>query len=564
MNDDRKSKYLGIVNLFNQGLLEEAKNDLLKYISEYPNDFQALNILGVIYFQENKIDESEVEFKKALSLNKNYASAYNNLGLVLRAKSLTLEAIDNFRSAIELNQDYKEAYNNLGLAFKEINEIDEAIKVFEKALSIDPNYDQANYNLGSLYNEKNDNSKAIKFLSNCIKSNPNHYAAYINLGNTYSNLNNYDMAIKTFKNAIELDNKKIDAFFNLGNTLYNYGDLQKALKEYNNAYILDPDNELTLIRIGIIQKELGDREQGYNFFKKAVEINPNSNQANYQLGMMLYEDLDDIEAIKYLDKCDEYDADERLLICYYRTKNIKEFESRLLKIKQNKPNSRIIASLANHYAHNYEINNPYNFCNEPLEYIYQNKLKEIDIRRDLRNDLLKLINEISLSTRKSAVVVGGTQSTGNLLARNEEPFKKLKKLILGEISKYLLLHKDIDNNFFNNFPSDPHIKNSWFIKLTKGGHLNSHIHHYGWLSGAVYLQIPEVDESSIEGAFVAGINGENYPELKKSYPEKIIKVSTGDIVLFPSCLFHRTVPFESDEERICIAFDIGIKDVMFI
>ena len=27
---------------------------------------------------------------------------------------------------------------------------------------------------------------------------------------------------------------------------------------------------------------------------------------------------------KYFDKCDEYDADERLLICYYRTKNIKE------------------------------------------------------------------------------------------------------------------------------------------------------------------------------------------------------------------------------------------------
>ena len=90
--------------------------------------------------------------------------------------------------------------------------------------------------------------------------------------------------------------------------------------------------------------------------------------------MMLYEDLKDIEAIKYFDKCDEYDADERLLICYYRAKNIKEFESRLLKIKQNKPNSRIIASLANHYAYSYEIDNPYNFCNEPLEYIYQNKL----------------------------------------------------------------------------------------------------------------------------------------------------------------------------------------------
>ncbi|MFM8391730.1 MAG: putative 2OG-Fe(II) oxygenase, partial [Methylophilaceae bacterium] len=25
---------------------------------------------------------------------------------------------------------------------------------------------------------------------------------------------------------------------------------------------------------------------------------------------------------------------------------------------------------------------------------------------------------------------------------------------------------------------------------------------------------------------------------------------------FPSSLFHRTIPFSSDEERICIAFDL--------
>jgi hypothetical protein len=30
----------------------------------------------------------------------------------------------------------------------------------------------------------------------------------------------------------------------------------------------------------------------------------------------------------------------------------------------------------------------------------------------------------------------------------------------------------------------------------------------------------------------------------------------GDIVLFPSSLFHRTIPFESNEQRICIAFDL--------
>ena len=37
---------------------------------------------------------------------------------------------------------------------------------------------------------------------------------------------------------------------------------------------------------------------------------------------------------------------------------------------------------------------------------------------------------------------------------------------------------------------------------------------------------------------------------------KIDSVWLGDIVLFPSSLFHRTLPF-SGKERICIAFDIN-------
>ena len=30
----------------------------------------------------------------------------------------------------------------------------------------------------------------------------------------------------------------------------------------------------------------------------------------------------------------------------------------------------------------------------------------------------------------------------------------------------------------------------------------------------------------------------------------------GDLVLFPSCLFHYTTPFQSDEERHCMSFDM--------
>jgi hypothetical protein len=36
----------------------------------------------------------------------------------------------------------------------------------------------------------------------------------------------------------------------------------------------------------------------------------------------------------------------------------------------------------------------------------------------------------------------------------------------------------------------------------------------------------------------------------------VVVQQVGDIVLFPSSLYHRTIPFNSDEERVCIAFDL--------
>jgi hypothetical protein len=43
----------------------------------------------------------------------------------------------------------------------------------------------------------------------------------------------------------------------------------------------------------------------------------------------------------------------------------------------------------------------------------------------------------------------------------------------------------------------------------------------------------------------------------------ISSASVGDIVLFPSSLFHRTIPFNSNEERICIAFDLKPEGDIF-
>ena len=59
-----------------------------------------------------------------------------------------------------------------------------------------------------------------------------------------------------------------------------------------------------------------------------------------------------------------------------------------------------------------------------------------------------------------------------------------------------------------------------------------------------------------DGDIIFSLHGSNYPTDKKEYPTKIINIEKGDMVLFPSSLFHATIPFNSNKKRITLAFDI--------
>jgi hypothetical protein len=86
----------------------------------------------------------------------------------------------------------------------------------------------------------------------------------------------------------------------------------------------------------------------------------------------------------------------------------------------------------------------------------------------------------------------------------------------------------------------------------------------GWISGAVYLALPMDKKDPAEGCFEYGIHGDNYPKKHDNFPVGIATPKVGDIVLFPSSLFHRTIPFSSNEIRICIAFDLKPDGDIFI
>jgi hypothetical protein len=97
----------------------------------------------------------------------------------------------------------------------------------------------------------------------------------------------------------------------------------------------------------------------------------------------------------------------------------------------------------------------------------------------------------------------------------------------------------------------------WSVRLRPSGFHANHYHPDGWISSACYLHLPSaVDREGGEGWLKFGEPA--FPTTPALEPEYFVKPEPGLLVLFPSYMWHGTVPFSGSEQenRLTIAFDV--------
>ena len=94
------------------------------------------------------------------------------------------------------------------------------------------------------------------------------------------------------------------------------------------------------------------------------------------------------------------------------------------------------------------------------------------------------------------------------------------------------------------------------MRLRNQGFHISHIHPSGWLSSAFYVSLPkemEASDNDMAGAIGFGVPDEGLG--LNLTPRRVILPKQGHLVLFPSYIWHGTLPFESEDQRLTVAFD---------
>ena len=382
------------------------------------------------------------------------------------------------------------------------------------------------YNFLALaHKKKGDIGTAQKIYEKLLKLNPENTMFLSNLGNIYFDIGQLSAAEKCLQKSLDIQPNQYNAAVSLGNIYTVLGKYQAALKIFQN---LTATPEIEADQISDLNYRIAElyRKQGATCYDNAI---------------------------KYYRESQHPLSSAHLLECVYKTKPEEVFDVEKNRINQAGDRNPLLAAVQTHASIIYGTSDDNLFCKDPFNYIEHYQLGVGD---ELDDALIAKILEASrgLDAQPQELLQNGKQTAGNLFLSDKPCIKEIKRIVEKRITAYRRKFAHSQDGFVKDWPEDA-LLFGWVIYMSEGGNLKSHMHKQGWLSGSLYLNVPK-DISNDQGNIVFELCGDEYPTGNGNLPTREVNVRTGDLVLFPSSIFHRTLPTRSQATRISLAFDV--------
>jgi hypothetical protein len=184
------------------------------------------------------------------------------------------------------------------------------------------------------------------------------------------------------------------------------------------------------------------------------------------------------------------------------------------------------------------------YANGKFRYIFARNIKSF-------------LSENKRSNKRQTLLSNGYQTSGNLFDIENNFIDEVQKVVRLEIERYRINFANSKEGLIRKWSTNYSLY-GWLICMKSGGELQPHIHDNGWLSGSIYINVPP--KTNVDsGNLVVALGKDSDATNSRQNSKKVIDVVTGNMALFPASLMHHTIPFESDEERIVLAFDVVPK-----
>ena len=534
------------------GRLQEAEVLYKGILQTQPKQPDANHNLGVIAISLDKLDLALPFFKTAVEAKPNQEQFWiSYIGALIKANQrdiaksvlgqgrklgLVGEKVDGLEAQLKLTaaaQDSESILQEQTSSFAEQRKKVSARK--EKKKSTSSNQQNLNQVINPFQMElkvliehykKKQYGQAENAAKKLTQQYPNHQLSWKVLGAIFKQTGRLQESLIVNQKAVELVQNDAEAHYNLGITLKDLGRLEEAEASYKNAIAVKPDYVEAHGNLGNTLQELGRLVEAEASYAQAIRLKPDFLKTRSEMLDCLYQ------------------MDKKSLF----------FDELDYLTKQDKANSAI-GSLTCRSALRYGEERANIFCKEPLKHVLLVDLKSrYNFEEIFVRNVKSILSEDKRSKRIQPLLSNGYQTSGNLFYKENNVTDKIQQAIRLEIERYRINFDNSQEGFIKKWPKEFSLF-GWLISMKSGGKLKPHIHHKGWLSGSVYINVPP--KSKIDsGNLVVALGIDSDTTNSHLNLKKVLDVVTGNMVLFPASLMHYTIPFESEEERVVLAFDV--------
>jgi tetratricopeptide (TPR) repeat protein len=582
------------------GQLELARPLYSDFLEKEPQHPTALQLFGLLHSQSGDYEAAIRLMQESLRLFPDQAEVANNLGNALSGAGRPKEAVDSYAQAIRLNPGYVDAFRNLGLCYlqlgivedarvcfercvrlrpddaaawlglgsacKRLNDLDRAISSFERALELRPDFAEAHHNLGVCLRMRHRPAEALRHYESARRLGLDRSELYHNLGAVQIDLLDARAAVASYRNAIRRNPEDLVSHRDLNKLLWEMEWLDDYLESYRQALAARPQSVALRIDYAAALNRQERFEEAERLLMEGLRASPGVSALKTQLAFT-YEGQgewkDSMQMHAAAVTLPDAAPDQRvsyvraLLACGRADEAVRQAEQAIVLTPFNQ---RAIAYLAlcwrmvgderdailndyERFVQAYDVPVPAAFRNSA----------------EFNEQLNAVLQSLHLGKRHppEQTLRGGTQTFGDLFDRSEQEIADLARGVTQCIREYIsTLPSHASHPLLSRRRFDFGFAASWSVRLAPCGYHTMHVHPLGWISSAYYVQVPpEIRDTDAHGG---GIKfGEPDIDLgAQGAARRLIRPAVGRLVLFPSYMWHGTVPFEAGGARTTVAFDV--------
>ena len=549
------------LSLYNQGLFEDAEKIITEALKATPKDHNALHLASMILNKMGDFIQALTRIDSALKIDTRNHEMWNTKGNILVNLGQNADAIKSFEKSLSNNPNYTPAQQNLAFLFNKLQAPNRSLPLFD--LLIVKNAANSSYILGRaqalIMAERP--AEAAKYLDLHQAHIPHDLAQYTK-GQALFADGNYAESLKSYTTIPPSSTYHSQALKNSYQILSLTGETEK-IKTLMSAHESPASDELVSINIDMIGKLEGVSSARTYVAHKLPKYQDNpfvlSALAKFDIAEQSYEG-----AFNKTSTALKLASDNNVLLGQnvVAAMGIHEYahaEKIISRQIKTRPNDQYwIAMLAtlqrlqgkNHnYLYDYERFISVFDLSIPKDYSSQSEY--LTKLKSTLCDLHEFESEpIDQSLR------GGTQTRPNLVHIDNPVITSFFSSINANVKEFVsTLPDDPQHPFLKRKTKHPRIISAWSVRLTGTGFHVNHVHPEGWISSAFYVDVPDGTEKdqNQKGWIKFGEPSFKLPNLEA---EHFIAPAAGKLVLFPSYIWHGTVPTADKTFRLTLPFDV--------